>query len=165
MFVSEAPCAQAITLIPLLPNELNSFPAMPGVCFIFSPTTATVARFFSAVILVISPISISFSNALFNTATAKSASSLFNANVVLCSEEACDTRNTLIPFCAKHWKIRELIPITPTIPSPDTVTNDVSLIEEIPLMARESSCTTSLEIFVPGAAELNVFFIMIGIFL
>ena len=48
MLVSEAPCAQAITLIPLRPNVPNSFPAIPGVCFMFSPTMATVARFFSA---------------------------------------------------------------------------------------------------------------------
>ena len=44
MLVSEAPCAQAITLIPLRPSVPKSFPAIPGVCFIFSPTIATVAK-------------------------------------------------------------------------------------------------------------------------
>ena len=46
MFVSEAPCAQAITLIPALPSVPNNLPAIPGVRFIFSPTMATVARSF-----------------------------------------------------------------------------------------------------------------------
>ena len=43
MFVSEAPCAQAITLIPALPSVPNNLPAIPGVRFMFSPTIATVA--------------------------------------------------------------------------------------------------------------------------
>ena len=60
MLVSEAPCAQAITLMPLRPNVPKSFPAMPGVCFIFSPTIAMVAKFISATTGLISPISISF---------------------------------------------------------------------------------------------------------
>ena len=56
MFVSDAPCAQAMTLMPLLPREPKSFPAMPGVCFIFSPTIATVASSFSTIIGYIDPV-------------------------------------------------------------------------------------------------------------
>ena len=55
IFVSEAPCAQAITLIPARPNVPNNLPAIPGVRFIFSPTIATVARSFSATVSFISP--------------------------------------------------------------------------------------------------------------
>ena len=106
IFVSDAPCAQAITFIPLRPNVPNSLPAIPGVCFIFSPTMATVAKFFSAWIGEISPISISFTNSSFSTSQAKSASALRTPIEVLFSEEACDTRNTLIPFFAKALKMR-----------------------------------------------------------
>ena len=106
MLVSEAPCAQAITLIPLRPNVPNSFPAIPGVCFMFSPTMATVARFFSAWIGEISPISISLANSSFSTSQARSASALRTPIDVEFSEEAWDTRNTLMPFFASALKIR-----------------------------------------------------------
>ena len=106
MLVSEAPCAQAITLIPLRPNVPKSLPAIPGVCFIFSPTIATVARFLSARIGEISPISISFANSSFSTSQARSASAFRTPIEVLFSDEACETRNTLIPFFAKALKMR-----------------------------------------------------------
>ncbi len=38
IFVSEAPCAHAITLIPARPSVPKSLPAIPVVRFIFSPT-------------------------------------------------------------------------------------------------------------------------------
>ena len=104
MLVSEAPCAQAITLMPFRPSVPNSFPAMPGVCFMFSPTIATVARFFSAWIGEISPISISLANSSFSTSQARSA--LRTPIEVLFSDEACETRNTLIPFFASALKMR-----------------------------------------------------------
>ena len=106
MFVSEAPCAQAITLIPLRPSVPKSLPAIPGVCFIFSPTIATVAKSLSARIGEISPISISFANSSFSTSQARSASALRTPIEVLFSDEACDTRNTLIPFLANALKMR-----------------------------------------------------------
>ena len=106
MLVSEAPCAQAITLMPFRPSVPNSFPAMPGVCFMFSPTIATVARFFSAWIGEISPISISLANSSFSTSQARSASALRTPIEVLFSDEACETRNTLIPFFASALKMR-----------------------------------------------------------
>ena len=62
MFVSEAPCAQAITDIPLRPKVPNSFPAMPGVCFMFSPTMATVAKPVSACMGNMAPFDISDAN-------------------------------------------------------------------------------------------------------
>ena len=106
MFVSEAPCAQAITLIPLRPSVPKSLPAIPGVCFIFSPTIATVAKSLSARIGEISPISISFANSSFSTSQARSASALRTPIEVLFSDEACETRNTLIPFFANALKMR-----------------------------------------------------------
>ena len=106
IFVSEAPCAQAITLIPLRPSVPNSLPAIPGVCFMFSPTIATVAKSFSACMGEISPISISLANSSFSTSQARSASALRTPMEVEFSEDACDTRNTLIPFFAKALKIR-----------------------------------------------------------
>ena len=75
MFVSEAPWAQAITEIPLRPSVPNSFPAIPGVCFIFSPTMAMVASPLSACIGYMAPVSISFANSKSRTRTASSASS------------------------------------------------------------------------------------------
>ena len=57
----------------------------------------------------------------------------------------------------------------PTIPSPDTVIRQVSLMEEIPFMAFPSHLASSAsrvaEMSVPGAEGLNVFLIRIGIFL
>ena len=131
----------------------------------FSPTMATVARSCSALASHISPIAISRSNSLFRTDTASSASAFLTANDMLFSEAACDTRNTLTPDFAKALNMREFIPITPTIPNPDTVIRQVSFIEEIPLMAFASPSGTSCVISVPGASGLNVFFITIGIFL
>ena len=106
MFVSEAPCAHAITFIPLRPNVPNNFPAIPGVCFMFSPTIATVASPLSAFIGEISPISISFANSSFKTSHAKDASSFRTPIEVEFSEDAWDTRNTLIPFSARALNIR-----------------------------------------------------------
>ena len=106
IFVSEAPWAQAITLMPARPSVPNSLPAIPGVRFMFSPTIATVARSFSATVSFISPCARSKANSSFNTCTAKSASALRTAKVVLFSELACDTINTLMPFLASVLKIR-----------------------------------------------------------
>ena len=134
MLVSDAPWAQAMTLIPLRPRVRKSLPAMPGVCFIFSPTIATVARSCSAVIEDISPISSSFLNSFESTSTARSASAFLTPMVEEFSDEACDTMNTEMPLSARVEKMRLLTPITPTMPKPDTVTSEVSLIDEIPLM-------------------------------
>ena len=106
ILVSDAPCAQAITLMPFRPSVPKSFPAMPGVCFMFSPTIATVASPPSAFIGLISPISISLANSSSSTLQASAASSLRTPIEVEFSEEACDTRNTLIPFSARVLKMR-----------------------------------------------------------
>ena len=131
----------------------------------FSPTIATVARLGSGLISEISPDCSSTANSSLSTLTANSASAFFTANDVLFSLDACDTRNTLTPFFAKALKIRAFIPIMPTIPKPDTVIKQVSLIEEIPLIAFPSGLGRCSEIHVPGAVGLNVFLIQIGIFL
>ena len=44
IFRSDAPWAMAITLTPFLPRALNIRPLVPGLCFIPSPTTATIER-------------------------------------------------------------------------------------------------------------------------
>ena len=51
--------------------------------------------------------------------------------------------NTLIPSTAKAVKMRWFTPITPTMERPETVIRLVSLIEEIPLMARLESPDSS----------------------
>ena len=153
-----------MTLIPLRPSVPNNFPAIPGVCFMFSPTIATVARPPSAFIGEISPISISLANSSFSTSHASSASSFLTPIEVEFSEEACETKKTLMPFSANVLKIRWFTPMTPTMPKPVMVIKQVSLIDEIPLIGFEewsASCFT----MVPGASGLNVFFIRIGIFL
>ena len=106
IFVSDAPCAQAMTLIPLRPNVPKSLPAMPGVCFMFSPTMATVATLSTAVIGFISPICISLANSSLSTLQARAASSLRTPMDVLFSDDACDTRNTLMPLSANVRKMR-----------------------------------------------------------
>ena len=161
MLVSEAPCAQAITLIPLRPSVPNSLPAMPGVCFMFSPTTAMVASPLSANMGNMAPISISLANSSFSTRTAASASTSRTPIEVEFSDEACDTINTLMPFSARAVKMRRFTPITPTIDRPVTVISAVPLMLEIPLMGLRSFSISSLMI-VPGFSGLNVFFTHTG---
>ena len=88
MLVSEAPCAQAITEIPLRPSVPKSFPAIPGVCFMFSPMMAMVANPVSALIGDMAPVSISLANSSLSTATAASASESFTPMEVEFSDEA-----------------------------------------------------------------------------
>ena len=164
MLVSLAPCAQAITLIPLRPSVPKSFPAMPGVCFMFSPTTATVASPLSSWIGYMEPCSISLANSILSTRQASAASTSRTPMLVLFSLLAWETMNTLMPLSAKQLKIRRFTPITPTILSPLMVIRLVPSMLEIPLMALESSSTSFLMI-VPGASGLNVFFMRIGMFL
>ena len=161
MFVSLAPCAQAMTLIPERPSVPKSLPAIPGVCFMFSPTMATVAKPFSASIGNIEPSSISFWNSRFKTRQASSASSSWTPILVLFSLEAWLTINTLMPLSARQVKMRRFTPITPTIERPDTVMSVVPLMLEIPLMLLESSLTSSL-MMEPGASGLNVFLTRMG---
>lgn len=165
MLVSEAPCAQAITLMPFRPSVPNSFPAMPGVCFMFSPTIATVARFFSAWIGEISPISISLANSSFSTSQARSASALRTPIEVLFSDEACETRNTTDSILCQRLKEAVVDTDHATIPKPCTVIRLVSLMDEIPLMALLFVWSTCCLITVPWASGLKVFLIRIGMFL
>ena len=85
--------------------------------------------------------------------------------MVLFSDDACDTINTLIPDFARALNMRELIPMIPTIPKPDTVIKQVSLIDEIPLMGFDSPSGIFSVISVPGASGLKVFLITMGMFL
>ena len=163
IFVSEAPCAQAITLIPLRPRVPKSFPAIPGVCFMFSPTMAIVASPLSACIGNIAPVSISLANSWLSTRTASSASSSRTPIDVEFSDDACDTINTDMPLSARAVKMRRLTPITPTIDNPVTVISVVPLILDIPLMGLRSLSILSL-MTVPGSEGLKVFFTLIGIF-
>ena len=164
ILVSEAPCAQAITEMPLRPSVPNNFPAMPGVCFIFSPTTAMVANSLSACMGNMAPSSISASNSLLSTLTALWASSSRTPIEVLFSDDACDTRNTLMPWSARAVKIRRFTPMTPTMERPDTVMSVVPLIDEMPRMALLSFSTFPL-MMVPRPSGLNVFFTRMGMFL
>ena len=163
MLVSEAPCAQAITLIPERPSVPNNLPAIPGVCFMFSPTMAMVASPLSACMGNMAPVSISLANCSFSTSTAASASSSRTPIDVEFSDEACDTMNTEIPLLASVVKIRRFTPITPTIERPVTVISVVPLIEEIPLIGFWSFSIWSF-IKVPGCSGLKVFFTLMGMF-
>ena len=163
MLVSEPPCAQAMTLMPERPSVPNSLPAMPGVCFMFSPTMAMVARLLSARMGYMAPVAISLANSSLSTATALSASSSRTPMEVEFSDEACDTRNTLMPLSANVVKMRRFTPITPTMERPVTVMSDVPLMEEMPLMGFWSLAIFSL-IIVPAPLGLNVFLTRMGIF-
>ena len=163
MLVSEAPCAQAMTLMPLRPNVPKSFPAMPGVCFMFSPTMAIVASPLSACIGNMAPVFISLANSLLSTSTASSASTSLTPIDVEFSDDACDTINTDIPLSASAVKILLFTPITPTIESPVTVISVVPLMLDIPLIGLVSF-STWLFIVVPAFSGLNVFFTLIGMF-
>ena len=172
IFVSDAPWAQAITEIPERPSVPKSLPAIPGLCFMFSPTIAMVAKPLSACMGNMAPVSISLANSLLSTSTAASASSsrtpILSSSrtpiLVEFSDDACDTMNTEIPLLARVVKIRRFTPITPTIDRPVTVIRVVPLIEEIPLMGFMSSSIFSL-MRVPGCSGLNVFLTLMGIFL
>ena len=153
-----------MTLMPLLPSVPKSLPAIPGVCFMFSPTMAMVARFFSCAISYMAPISISFLNSSLSTWQALSESSFLTPMEVEFSEDAWLTRNTLMPSLAKAVKMRRLTPMTPTMESPDTVMRLVLLMDDMPLMARELF-SPSDDMVVPFASGLNVFLIRIGMFL
>ena len=151
-------------LIPLLPRVPKSLPAIPGVCFMFSPTIATVARPRSTIIGYMAPVSISLANSRLSTSTADSASSSFTPIEVEFSDEACDTMNTDIPLSARTEKILRLTPITPTMERPVTVMRAVPLMLEMPLIGLWSPSIFSF-IKVPGCSGLKVFFTLIGIFL
>ena len=163
ILVSEAPCAQAMIEIPERPNVPKSFPAIPGVRFMFSPTMAMVANPLSTCMGYIEPEAISFSNSSLSTRAASSASLSFTPIDVEFSDEACDTMNTDMPLLARVVKIRWLTPMTPTIERPVTVISDVPLIEEIPLIGLWSPSILSF-IIVPSASGLKVFFTLIGMF-
>ena len=163
MLVSEAPWAQAITLIPERPSVPNSLPAIPGVCFMFSPTMAMVARPLSTCMGNIAPVSISLANSAFSASAAAVASSSRTPIEVEFSDEACDTMNTLMPLLANVVKIRRFTPMTPTIDSPVTVISVVPLMLDIPLMGFWSLSIFAL-ISVPGCSGLKVFFTLMGIF-
>ena len=163
MLVSNAPCEQAITLMPLRPSVPNSLPATPGVCLMFSPTTAIVASPLSACIGNIAPVAISPANSSSSTLTASSASSSFTAIDVEFSEEAWLTRNTDMPLSAKAVKIRRLTPMTPTIDKPVTVIKVVWLMLDIPLITMLCALASAF-ITVPVPSGLKVFFTNIGMF-
>ena len=164
MFVSEAPCAQAITEIPERPKVPNSLPAIPGVCFMFSPTMAMVASPLSACMGNMAPVSISLANSWLSTSTAASASSSRTPIDVEFSDEAWLTMNTEMPLLARVVKMRRLTPMTPTIERPVTVMSVVPLMLEIPLMGFWSFSIWSL-MSVPGCSGLKVFFTLMGMFL
>ena len=163
MLVSEAPCAQAMTEIPLRPRVPKSLPAIPAACFMFSPTMAMVASPHSACMGNMAPSAISFLNSSLSTRTASSTSCSRTPIEVEFSDEACDTMNTEIPSLARAVKMRRLTPMTPTIDRPVTVIKAVPLIDEIPLMGFWSPSILFL-IMVPGASGLKVFLTLIGIF-
>ena len=163
MLVSDAPCAQAITLMPLLPNVPKSFPAIPGECFMFSPTMAIVARPFSACMGNMAPVAISFANSLLSTLTASSESESLTPIDVEFSEDAWLTRKTDMPFSASAVNILLFTPMTPTIDRPVIVINVVPLMLDIPLITFVS-LSVLFFIIEPGFCGLKVFFTLIGMF-
>ena len=119
MFVSEAPWAQAITEIPERPSVPKSLPAIPGLCFMFSPTIAMVARPLSACMGNMAPVSISLANSLLSTSTAASASSSRTPILVEFSDDACDTMNTEMPSLARVEDTEVAVNTDHTAPSTD----------------------------------------------
>ena len=59
---SDEPCAMATTFTPFLPSALNIRPLVPGLCFIPSPTTATIDKSLSTGTSSISSFLISYWN-------------------------------------------------------------------------------------------------------
>ena len=165
ILVSDAPCVSAIMLMPLLPNAPQNLPAMPGTCFMFSPTIAMVERLYSTVISLMLPNAISWANSSLNTRWETAASGVLTPMDVLFSDEAWETKNTLMPFCAKVRKMRWFTPIIPTIPSPCMVMSAVSLMEEIPLIILPSSFDRLFNISVPFDEGLKLLRTLMGMFL
>ncbi len=160
---SEAPCAIAIILMPFLPIVEKSFPATPVVCFIFSPTIATIDNSLSISILLICPVFISFSNSALIAASAASVSGLSIATLIEFSEDACEIRITFIPAPARAEKSLIEMPVTPTMPIPCRVTSEIPEMDEIPLIGVSFIVLILLKIRVPSFSGLNVFFICTGI--
>ncbi len=111
------------------------------------------------------PLSISFANSLLSTFWESGASWVRTPMDVLFSEDAWETRKTLMPLSANAVKIRLFTPITPTMPSPCMVIRAVSLIDEMPLIIFPLGVGFILRISVPSEAGLKVFFTRIGMLL
>ena len=92
-----------------------------------------VARFFSDLTTLISPIFSSWANSSEITFTARSASALLTPMEIVFSEDACEIKKAEMPTLASAPNSRLLTPITPTIPKPCIVTSAASSIEEMPL--------------------------------
>ena len=163
ILVSLAPCAQAMTLMPLRPKVPKSLPALPGKSFMLAPTMATVAKPRLMCMGNMAPSSISAAKVSLSTCAAFSASSSRTPILVEFSDDACATMNTLIPRLARAVKMRRLTPITPTIERPVTVISAVPLMELIPLIGLWSSLISAF-IVVPGLVGLKVFLTLMGMF-
>ena len=143
-------------LMPLRPSTLNSFPAMPGVCFMRSPTTATVASPSTSSVGFMAPSSISLLNSASSSVQARRASAGVMQIDVLVSDAVCTTMNTLMPPAESVVKMRRFTPMTPTIDIPLTVTILISLTDDMPRMGR-AEASTLRRMTLPGAAGLSVF--------
>ena len=163
MFLSEAPWAIALTLMLLLPSELNSFPLIPFLLFILSPTMAIFARFDSIWDSFILFWDISNSNSLSITCLATSASLESMAIQIENSDDAWVIITTFIWLDDKASKNLFEKPGTPTIPEPSKFNIEIFSIWLIPLTISSLSSFVEFDIQVPSALGSNVFFIKTGI--
>ena len=115
---SDEPWAVATTLMPFLPKTENSFPEVPEVDFMPSPTTAIIDRFCWMLIFSISPLWISVLKPCSSISCTFSEDFGSIAKHIECSEEAWEIRITEILFSAKIPKSFAETPATPIIPLP-----------------------------------------------
>ena len=132
ILVSEAPCAQAITLIPLRPKNVEQFSGNTGRMLHILAHDSYGGKIF-----------LGFDRTNFTNGhiVAELFAQYFHRQLGIgIAHGKCRIvfgrclrhQKTLIPDFASRLNIRELIPMTPTMPIPDKVMRHVSLIDEIP---------------------------------
>ena len=154
----------ATTLMPFRPSAWNSFPEIPVFLRIFPPTTATAERFPSITTLSIWWSRISKRSSCSISRLAAAAAPGRTARQREYSDDACVTMRTLISSSARALNTRFPIPAIPVMPLPCIRRSATSSIEEIPLI-RNRSEVFRFPINVPAKSGLNVFLILMGMFL
>ena len=132
IFLSEEPCAIALTFTPLRPRLPNILPLIPGWLFMLSPTSARIASSFSTIIGSTFFVSISYANI---SSIAFFASSAFAASIptqIECSDEPCVIKITLICLVANASNNLFEKPGIPTMPLPSRLSKAILLMLEIP---------------------------------
>mmetsp|Transcript_6798 Transcript_6798/g.10622 ORF Transcript_6798/g.10622 Transcript_6798/m.10622 type:complete len:305 (-) Transcript_6798:991-1905(-) len=165
------PWAIARTLTLFFPRASKNLAAMPVVCDIRSPTTATIAHPTVNSIAEIRLWWISRKNAFSRVSFANSPLLSGMAKQMECSDDDWAIRMTLMPTSFREPNTLCAHPGTPIMPVPSTLISAAPSIAEKPLTAMAGVMGPLevayglLQILVPGQLELKVLRMYMGIFL